>query len=1500
MTRTVKLELTASVSGLQAGLRTAQRATANFAKDLDSFQKKHEQSLDTIGGAAGKAGLAAAAGLAMVGKAAIDWESAWTGVKKTVDGTPQQLGKVEDGLRNLAKTLPSTHEEIAGVAEAAGQLGVATNDIVGFTKTMIDLGETTNLTAEDAATNIAQISNVMGTMKREGTDGVERFGAALVALGNDGASTEAEILSMSQRIAGAGATIGASESDVLALSNTLASMGVNAELGGGVMTRVLLKMRTAADEGGESLESFAKVAGVSADEFATKFREAPMEALDLVAQGISRVNSEGGNVTATLKDMGIKGTEETQVMLQLANAGDLLADSLTLGNQAWQDNTALLAEAEQRYNTTEAKISIAWNKIKDAAIEAGGAILPMVANIADAIGGLADWFGDLPGPIQKFLTVLGGVGAAAGLGTAGLIAVSRQVSQLSEAFGTIYGSGGRAQGAIKGVGRALGGITAVGAGIIASKLAIEAINQAAREGQPDLEEYFNLLATGGSTSAVPELDFGGGGRAVETYRKQHEELAGLSDEAVRAARAIEQMGKLNSPVGWLEDMNVGHLADATNEAKRFQDAMGATARLFEMGEVSKGQEALQGFADKLSLSDERVAQLINNVPQLKSALMGLATEQGIQIDPNDELGLVDLALGRIKTSAPAASGGVDQAKASLEAMGVAADGTVDELDKMLESLLALSTGTLSTRAAERQFQESIDAVTESIKTNGKSLDETKEKGRANQAVLDQVASSGLAVATSMAEAKDSQGNYVNSQADVQKSLQSTYDATVKSAEAFTGNKKEAEALARELLGIPKGVSVETWMDTFARDTAEQTTAAIEAMPGYKVVQIAVTEDGTAGSVQSKINEVTGKTEYVFVSDDGTVQTVQAAIVSIDGKNVPVYVTDDGTVVGTQGQINGIKGKNVTVTATAETAGAEAQLNWVARPRTSSIRQQITKEITSIDNGPVTGQFGGPRRANGGSVFGPGTETSDSIPAWLSTNEHVLSAREVRGLGGHGSVERLRALARNGQAPAFATGGRVGWSQGKDKSLSAAAKIATAERKQAERDLKEAEKALSSADKAAQKASRRSADTKGGKKNAAAKTSAKAAARAAADAKKEAAANVKSAKKAVDRLKKAEDAAKDRFSDSRARTGRLSEATFALQRDMKRGSITDAFTSGSGMSVVDRLFEQSNNKDLSTGARKQMRSLAYKLESELLRLEKRSDKLAESFDKAKSKRDDLLSVRNSVASGLQGETSLSGLISEHQATRYGKVTTAGMVQLGRAKVAKLKAFEQKLRQLGAKGVSGVLVQEIAEMGVEAGTEAANILLASPANDLKALNQVYADVEKYSRWSGDRVTDALSGGMYKSGLHAANGLVAGLESQQKQVEDAFYKLGKSAETSFKKSLGIKSPSRNAMGWMSDVVDGSVIGIAKNTGKLEKAMLGLGQAGENAFSMQAALSVPPSFEVARFAQAQAAPPQFTVIVENPWTGEQVEAKVRAVADQSVAAGQRAVAAGVRNSRG
>jgi hypothetical protein len=78
----------------------------------------HKQAWDQTSTALVAGGLAIVGGLTLATKAAMDWESAWTGVLKTVDGYDAQLAAVEDGLRGLAKTLPFTHTQIAGVAES--------------------------------------------------------------------------------------------------------------------------------------------------------------------------------------------------------------------------------------------------------------------------------------------------------------------------------------------------------------------------------------------------------------------------------------------------------------------------------------------------------------------------------------------------------------------------------------------------------------------------------------------------------------------------------------------------------------------------------------------------------------------------------------------------------------------------------------------------------------------------------------------------------------------------------------------------------------------------------------------------------------------------------------------------------------------------------------------------------------------------------------------------------------------------------------------------------------------------------------------------------------------------------------------------------------------------------------------------------------------------------------------------------------------------------------
>jgi TP901 family phage tail tape measure protein len=174
--KTVSVNLQASVSQYIAQMATASKATSAFRGSLMSVGAGMTKFITLPVLAAGAGAL----------KVAMDWESAFAGVRKTVEATEPQLAKLEAGLRDLATQLPATHEEIAGVAEAAGQLGIALPRIETFTKTMVDMGETTNLSADEAATAMARLANIMQMPQTQ----FERLGSTIVDLGNKGAATD--------------------------------------------------------------------------------------------------------------------------------------------------------------------------------------------------------------------------------------------------------------------------------------------------------------------------------------------------------------------------------------------------------------------------------------------------------------------------------------------------------------------------------------------------------------------------------------------------------------------------------------------------------------------------------------------------------------------------------------------------------------------------------------------------------------------------------------------------------------------------------------------------------------------------------------------------------------------------------------------------------------------------------------------------------------------------------------------------------------------------------------------------------------------------------------------------------------------------------------------------------------------------------------------------------------------------------------------------------------
>jgi TP901 family phage tail tape measure protein len=349
------------LAGTDAGdaMHSALSKIENDAKALSTEMRALGSAATAVG-----AGLTAAITVPIVGmggaalKASIDFESAFAGVKKTVTGTPAELQAINQQFREMATVTPVSASGLAKIGEMAGQLGVHKEQITGFTKTIVDISTATNLTADEAGSSFARLANVMKMPQ----DQFSNLGSAVVALGNFGASTEQEMLSMGQRIAAAGSTAGMSAAQVLGIANALSSVGIEAESGGTAMSRVINKISMDVASGGGKLDTFAKIAGQSAQQFKTSWREDAGNAFSEFMQGLAQARSRGGDeLLGLIHELGFDtNVRLVNAFMSAANAGDLMKDSIALGSKAFRENTELTRAAGERYQTTANQIKIFW------------------------------------------------------------------------------------------------------------------------------------------------------------------------------------------------------------------------------------------------------------------------------------------------------------------------------------------------------------------------------------------------------------------------------------------------------------------------------------------------------------------------------------------------------------------------------------------------------------------------------------------------------------------------------------------------------------------------------------------------------------------------------------------------------------------------------------------------------------------------------------------------------------------------------------------------------------------------------------------------------------------------------------------------------------------------------------------------------------------------------------------------------------------------------------
>lgn len=669
-------------------------------------------------------------GMTAAAESSIEFESAFTGVRKTVDGTPEQLAAISDEIKRMAAETGVSTTTIAAVAENAGQLGIATENIASFTRTMLDLGESTNLTADEAAVAIARLTNIMGS----GEDATSRLGSSLVALGNNFATTESEILEMATRLASAGKLAGMSEAQILALATAMSSVGIEAEAGGTAMTQTLNAIDRAASSGGDTLETFARVAGMSAEEFTTAWRTDAAGALTAFIQGLAALSAQGGSVTAILDDLGLSGIRQSNMLRSLALASDMMTDALETSNSAWTENVALANEANAVYGNTEHRISAARESINNLGIAIGDAFGPQISGGADMVNDLAQALTDAAETAPGLVSALGSVT----VGITGAAAAYVALKTAATAFSAIGITSLAALGPLAAVGAAIGLITAgVTAGQAKWDDYIASMTPAA-ESMEDIaaeierienrnKELDKILEEGSRTAKISDLrrEYAANAEVLETLRQK------------AADYATEQSG-----VTVAVDENTVAVALAAEQEAKYQEVMGGVTELLQK-QQERYEKLRETYASTFGLFETAPELVHTSTADMISSLQSQEqywTNFGENMKRAAELGIDDGLLQALASMGTEGAAYLQSILDDMDSLGAGSEESLQLLNDLNSNYQAAQEAQAQAAAeasdAIAQSSGEIDEAMRSMADAVKEMDKTSEMYETAEANID--------------------------------------------------------------------------------------------------------------------------------------------------------------------------------------------------------------------------------------------------------------------------------------------------------------------------------------------------------------------------------------------------------------------------------------------------------------------------------------------------------------------------------------------------------------------------------------------------------------------------------------------------------------------------------------------------------------------------------------------------------------------------------------------
>ena len=472
----IRATLSLDIKDFTSNLSQAQSQIANFSQSVGNKFSSVGKNLSSVGDGMSNVGnkmqttgknimgaLAPISG-AIVGsvKCFADYDDAMSHLSRTSGLTGKDLEAMKASIANMSNELGLSEADVAGIAASVAAYGVSgVDDLSEVTKAAAQMQVAfEGVSAEEAAGSIAKFGSITGLSMKEASN----LGSCLGALENSSQAMAGDILELNNRIGGMGAAVGMTAPDISAWSTLLINGGISAEAAGSNFSKFQGVLSAACSKGGEAVQGFADVAGMSADDFVQMYKTDATGATEAFLQGLNNIQKGGGSVVSTLEDLGLSGTEQVRMMQVLMAAADGtgkemsdLQKYMSIANDEFNRGKSLQEEFDEASKT----IGFALQKVKAELEDTGKAF---AIALAPAITDVADKFTDWLGKVQQFAqehpkVVQGITGIVAGAMAFGGVALV--VGKFVSAIGGIVSGIGTAISAVSGIASAISGLGGV-------------------------------------------------------------------------------------------------------------------------------------------------------------------------------------------------------------------------------------------------------------------------------------------------------------------------------------------------------------------------------------------------------------------------------------------------------------------------------------------------------------------------------------------------------------------------------------------------------------------------------------------------------------------------------------------------------------------------------------------------------------------------------------------------------------------------------------------------------------------------------------------------------------------------------------------------------------------------------------------------------------------------------------------------------------------------------